>query len=97
MLNMPGCAMQHVATDHDNHATAVPHASHHGRQRILTVALAKLKTNPVMLLCTRCAASVSSGWNLPGVNMNGWALTAVTARQPSSRRAHDLRACTRAA
>ena len=58
-----------------------------------TVALAKLKTNPVMLLCTRCAASVSSGWKAAGVNLNGCALTAVQASSPSRPRAtYDLRA-----
>ena len=46
-----------------------------------------------MLLCTRCAASVSSGWNFPGVNVKGWALTAVQASKPSRPRAtYDLRA-----
>ena len=46
-----------------------------------------------MLLCTRCAASVSSGWNLPGVNTKGCALTAVQASRLSTPMAtYDLRA-----
>ena len=46
------------------------------------MALAKLNTKPVKLLCLRCAASWSSGSKGPGVNVNGCALTAATATRP---------------